>query len=119
MNLLLIFLGGGLGSISRYGIGKLTELFWQGKFPLGTFLANILSCLILGILLYLLKDKTDDQTFIKYFLIVGFCGGFSTFSAFGMDTMRLITQGEYAIAFLNIIISIAFGFSMIYFFLKG
>lgn len=102
--LLYIFIGGGLGSLARYGVGQIN--FLQNKLPLGTLTANILACIILGITLYFIKDKIDGSIFIKYFLVIGFCGGFSTFSTFSLETVQLFKDGMLSYALANVFLSI-------------
>lgn len=100
---LLIFIGGGLGSLCRYGISRWMET--SASFPYATFVANVLSCLILGIIVGLsLKNMVSND--IKLMLITGFCGGFSTFSTFSNETLSLFQSGNYTTAFTYIAISI-------------
>lgn len=110
MNYLLVFVGGGLGSLARYGIWK-----WMGNysanFPWATFVANAISCLVLGFLLGLeLKGSVDDSS--KLLLMIGFCGGFSTFSTFSAETLKFFQYGNYmtgmAYIFASIVICWAF-----------
>ena len=97
---LFVFLGGGLGSICRYGIARLLNAqVWD--YPVATFIANALACIVLGVLMGLsLKGGLNPST--KLLLMTGFCGGFSTFSTFSAETFELLQAGNYAYALLNI-----------------
>ena len=103
--LLLIFIGGGLGTLCRYGIGKIWEL---SSFPYGSLVANIISCLILGALMgfhseHILKSET------RVILMTGFCGGFSTFSTFSAELVRLYQAGSLFYAFTYLMTSVISG----------
>jgi len=119
LNLLAIFLGGGLGSLCRYGIGKFTVSILPTSFPLGTFISNILSCLILAVTVLYFNGKVSGNVALKLFLITGFCGGFSTFSTFSFETFELIKLGNITVALLNIFISVIIGVSLLSFILKN
>ena len=90
---LLVFVGGGLGSGLRYLI-TIAMNQYSKIFPLGTFTVNILGCLLIGLILgYAQKENTltSNQTLL---LATGFCGGFTTFSAFANENLELIRNGE-------------------------
>lgn len=97
---MFIFVGGGMGSLVRYGISVAFIRFADTtpKFPISTFLVNIFGCLLIGTLMgYLYKNPSQS---INLILIVGFCGGFTTFSTFSWEVMTLLKSGIYSTAFL-------------------
>jgi len=106
--LLLIFIGGGLGSVLRYLVGQGFQKY-QFTFPLGTFVINIIGSLLIGSLIgYLYKTSGDTQN-LKALLVIGFCGGFTTFSAFSNESLALIQQHQIWNALLYILGSIVIG----------
>lgn len=104
MEVLYVFVGGGLGSLCRYGIGKAAGA-WESQLPLGTILANVLACLMLGMIVGWSLKYADNKA-LHLFLAVGFCGGFSTFSTFSLENVTLWQQGAYTAALANILISL-------------
>ncbi len=117
-NLALVFLGGGLGSLVRYGISVAVRTNFKTAFPLATLCSNVLSCLLLALAVVLLAGKFNVNPSLRLFLIVGFCGGFSTFSAFSYETVELMRSGNVTFAVLNVFISIAVCLFLIYFITK-
>lgn len=107
---LAIFLGGGLGSLARFGVSK---LFYNPNFPIGTLITNVLSCIILGVFTFFFLEK-NPNAFIKALILIGFCGGFSTFSTFSFETFDLIKSGNHLIATANVLISVLVCLGVIY-----
>ncbi|MAN59956.1 MAG: fluoride efflux transporter CrcB [Flavobacteriaceae bacterium] len=105
---LLVFLGGGLGSTLRYLLGKYINS-QTAILPWGTFAANILGCFIIGILFgWALKSITFPETTLL-FLATGFCGGFTTFSAFAYENQLFLKTGDFTSFFVYTVASILLG----------
>jgi CrcB protein len=116
--LFLVFLGGGLGSIVRYGISEIIKLNFRTNFPIATLSVNIISCIVLALVIGVFSHKIGDNTSLKTFLVVGFCGGFSTFSTFSFETVELMRSGNMLYAVANILISVTVCSALIYFLTK-
>jgi len=104
-NYLLVFLGGGLGSVSRYGIAHFMSRH-ELDFPLATLLANAFACIILGALFGVSLKENGLHSNYKFLLMTGFCGGFSTFSTFSHETVQLFQNGHTFLAFANVAMSL-------------
>ena len=110
--LLLVFLGGGLGSLCRFSLSSWLDGS-PGAFPWATFLANILACLVLGGLLGM-EAKTGLKSTHKLLFATGFCGGFSTFSTFSAEGLALMQSGQMVTALMYVGCSIMTGLIAVY-----
>ena len=108
--LLLVALGGAIGSVSRFKLSGLVlhhTIDW--RFPAGTFAVNVLGCLLAGILAGLAEKQHFFDADVRLLVFTGFLGGFTTFSAFGLETMNLIKRGDVAVASANVLLSVVVG----------
>ena len=102
--LFAIALGGAAGSVARYGVGRFFDR-GEGEFPVGTLLVNIAGCLLLGFLVRYFNGSTMS-TELRAALTIGFCGGFTTFSTFSLETIRLAESGNWQRAALYVFASV-------------
>ncbi len=112
--LFAVFVGGGLGAVFRFLIGKYVLFFYQGIFPLSTLIANVFSCVILGIIVFKSVDFKWFNDHLVLLLTVGFCGGLSTFSTYSLETFELIKNGSIGWALFNFFLSTLVCLSVIY-----
>ena len=103
--ILWIALGGAAGSVLRYLFGGMVQRAGGMAFPIGTLAVNVTGCLLIGILSqHFMNSQTHPE--MRAALITGFCGGFTTFSAFSLETAGLMEGGEYARAAAYIVLSV-------------
>ncbi|MDH3710465.1 MAG: fluoride efflux transporter CrcB [Cyclobacteriaceae bacterium] len=93
-SLMLVGLGGFLGSAARYAVHLLIGERWSLVFPWGTFTVNIVGCLLIGLALGAASRGDVMSNTMKLLLVTGFCGGFTTFSAYSMDGIHMLEQGH-------------------------
>ena len=108
-NLLLVATGGAAGSITRYLLSVGSSRLQLIGLPAGTFIANFLGCLCAGVLLTYLERRAPYKEELQLLLLVGFCGGFTTFSAFAVENLKMLNRGEYTLAFGYILLSLVVG----------
>lgn len=108
--------GGALGSMARHGVNRLVTDQWPAlRFPLATAIVNTLGCCIIGVLAGLLVSSRLPMRFMwREFVFVGFLGGFTTFSTFGLETITLLRTGNANQAMLNIAIQVLCGLGGVY-----
>lgn len=102
-------LGGALGTYLRYSISGLVLRIWDGPFPLGTLTVNVTGALLAGIATTLVLERSGLPTELRVAVVVGVLGGYTTFSAFSVETLALANEGEWMYAVLNIVGSVIAG----------
>jgi CrcB protein len=107
--LLLVGLGGGIGSVFRYLIGLYVHKYLPVLFPWGTFLINVTGCFLIGLFMGMLDRGHWTAPDLKFFLVVGICGGFTTFSAFSIEGLHLLQNQQTLLAFSYITSSVVLG----------
>lgn len=116
LNILIVGIGGFIGASSRYFIGGLIQdVFFKYHLPFGTIAVNIIGCLIIGILAGISDTKELFSDSLRLLLFVGILGGFTTFSAFGLETLNLINKGLIFHAFGNVLISVVLALLAVWF----
>jgi CrcB protein len=111
VNLVIIGIGGFMGAIARYSLALWIGQKWGRSFPLGTFIVNVSGSFFIGFLMSFLTEKFVVNPQWRLLLVVGFLGAYTTFSTFEYETGRLIKEGEWLIASINVIFSVLFGFA--------
>jgi CrcB protein len=112
IELLLIGLGGALGAMSRYSITALSNKVFAHTFPLGTLIANLLGCFLLGMILG--SGHAEKSHPIRLGVGVGFLGALTTFSTFGAETMSHANEGNWTIAFGNVLANVVLGLLFVF-----
>ncbi len=104
---ILIGIGSGLGGLARYGCSGLAAHFWSEAFPWGTFLVNVAGSFVIGAFNTL--TGPDGRIYVnsagRQFVMTGFCGGYTTFSSFSLQTLDLIRSNEWLMAGGNIVLT--------------
>ncbi|MET0392546.1 MAG: fluoride efflux transporter CrcB [Chitinophagaceae bacterium] len=108
-NILLVGMGGGMGSIARYLCQKWFIDHYPSSFPWGTFAVNITGCLLIGIFWGITFRSAESNLHWKLLLMTGLCGGFTTFSAFTLEGVGLLREQRFGLFFSYIIVSVMLG----------
>lgn len=105
--------GGGIGTLARYAFSGLLYAWWGARFPYGTMAVNLTGCFLIGFLAVLSEEKFLLGPDARTLLMIGFCGAYTTFSTFILESAYLIREGQTGYAFINIAASIILGFLML------
>lgn len=108
--IMLLAAGGVAGTLARYSIAGAVYAFTGANFPYGTLAVNLLGCFLVGFLAALSETKFLLSPDLRLLLMIGFCGAFTTFSTFILETSNLIRQGETLRALANVLLSVIVGF---------
>lgn len=102
--------GGILGTFARYLLAGAVYRAWGASFPYGTLIVNLTGCFLIGFLTILSEEKFLLGPAARVFLMIGFCGAYTTFSTFILETANLMRDGENFRAFMNVALSVLVGF---------
>lgn len=112
---LAVFLGGGLGSMARFGISRLVLMLeLRSIFPWATLASNLLATALLALLMVRVQGHLQGREALWAFLAIGFCGGFSTFSTFSQENFLLLRNGMLGYAAMNVLLSSMAGIAVFY-----
>lgn len=111
MNILLVAIGGAMGCVARYFVNIWSVRFAGAGFPWGTLCVNLIGSFAIGFLAEVIARRFNASTELRHFLMTGILGGFTTFSAFSLDTISLFERGEYALT--GIYIGASVGLSIV------
>jgi CrcB protein len=107
LDTLLIFFGAGCGGVLRFWVSNLIHGSLSRQFPYGTLIVNVSGCFLMGLLFVLLIERFDGiAPQLRSFLLIGFLGGYTTFSSFSIETVNLFENGASAAGITNILLSI-------------
>lgn len=113
--ILFIGIGGAIGSIMRYLMGGwVQDLLRNSSFPYGTLVVNVLGCLLIGALVGVAETRQELSAEYRAFLMIGLLGGFTTFSAFGYETMSLVRDGNLLAGASNAVIHVVVGLAAVW-----
>ncbi len=112
--ILLVALGGAIGSVGRYMVGGWVQTIAGPRFPWGTLAVNVLGCAAIGLVMYLALQRQALSANTRVFLTIGILGGFTTFSSFGYETLALLQKRDIGLALANAGGSLALGLAAVW-----
>ena len=109
-----IAVGGAAGALSRYGLDTLIERHAESAFPWATFTINVTGCLAVGFIIAALTDRHHAPQWLRAGLVVGFCGGYTTFSTFAQESLDLLEGDRAAVALASVVLSVVVGITAVW-----
>ena len=110
----MVILGGATGSLARYVLGTAIMTRLGPRFPMGTFVINITGSFLIGLLMTLFAERLAPHPNWRLLLVVGFLGGYTTFSSFEWETLSLVKDGARWLGILNLIGSVLLGYTAVW-----
>lgn len=107
----LIGAGGFVGAICRFGIAAASRHFWETSFPIGTLIANVIGCFLIGLLIGSGQDEANRN--LKLLFGVGFLGALTTFSTFGAESIGHVNDQNHGIAISNVVLNVSVGLAAV------
>lgn len=114
MKYLLVLLGGGAGSLARYVAGTAIMTRFGSRFPLGTLVINVTGSFLIGLIMTLLTERFEPGTHWRPLLVIGFLGGYTTFSSFEWETYSHVREGGGWIGLANVVASVTLGYAAVW-----
>ena len=111
---LMVGVGGGLGSILRFWLGSYIGSRMGARFPYGTFVVNITGSFLIGLVFAFLTARTQWSPNWRYLIPIGFIGGYTTFSSFEFETLRMIQDGQIGLGLFYVASSVVVGFAAVW-----
>lgn len=114
-DMLYVGLGGGIGSIMRFLTSRFASRFFQAEWLwMGTFITNLIGCFLIGWLSGWIVAHSGSHPALRLLFVVGFCGGYTTFSTFAFENLRLLQSGQYVLLFFYLIMSVLLGIAAVW-----
>ena len=111
----MILVGGAVGSLSRYFVGSAIMTRFGGRFPLGTIIINVSGSFLIGLTMTLLTERFKPHPNWRFVLVIGFLGGYTTFSSFQWESLSLVKDGGRWLGLVNLIGSVVLGYLAVWF----